>query len=155
LWDRDAALDVVQDSMVRLVEKYAAKPPEEWSPLFFRILRNRIEDVRRYRRVRSGIVRIRDWWSGGGPHDDRQPTEPVAPPAERPDARLASRETGERVRQALKELPARQRQVVILRESHELSVQETAQLLGISEGAVKQHHFRAIRRLRERLPEGC
>jgi RNA polymerase sigma-70 factor (ECF subfamily) len=141
--------------MVKLMEKYSDKTPEEWSPLFFRILRNRIEDVRRYRRVRSGIVRIRDWWHGGGQHDDDQPVEPVAPSTERPDARLASRQAGERVRRALKELPARQRQVVVLRESHELSVQETAQILGISEGAVKQHHFRAIRRLRERLPEGC
>ena len=142
--------------MVKIIEKYANRKPEEWSPLFFRILRNRIEDVRRYRRVRAGVLRLRDWWSGDGDRNENvAPLEPAAPAAERPDERLAQHQAGERVTRALKHLPARQRQVIVLREAHELSVQETARILGISEGSVKQHHFRAMQRLRERMPEGC
>jgi RNA polymerase sigma-70 factor (ECF subfamily) len=142
--------------MAKLVEKYATRKPEEWSPLFFRILRNRVEDVRRYRRVRAGVLRLRDWWSGDGDRNANDaPIEPSAPAAERPDERLEQRQAGERVTRALKLLPARQRQVIVLREAHELSVQETARVLGISEGSVKQHHFRALQRLRERMPEGC
>ena len=54
--DRDEALDVVQDAMIRLVRRYARRPSEEWRPLFYRILQNRIRDVQRRRIVRSKVL---------------------------------------------------------------------------------------------------
>ncbi|MGH8755452.1 MAG: RNA polymerase sigma factor, partial [Burkholderiales bacterium] len=38
--DEDAALDIIQDSMLKLAEKYAAKPLAQLPPLFQRILQN-------------------------------------------------------------------------------------------------------------------
>jgi len=45
--DRDEAFDIVQDSMIRLVRRYARGPSDEWRPLFYRILQNRIRDIQR------------------------------------------------------------------------------------------------------------
>jgi RNA polymerase sigma-70 factor (sigma-E family) len=54
---------------------------------------------------------------------------------------------------ALQQLPVRQRQVVVLRFFVDLSVSETAAVIGCSEGAVKTHCSRALARLRELLAE--
>src|SRR4249919_3914696 len=51
--DEDAALDIVQDAMLKLTEKYAAKPLAELPMLFQRILQNTIHDHFRRQKVRS------------------------------------------------------------------------------------------------------
>lgn len=151
LWDREAALDAVQDSMLRLTERYADRPASEWPAIFFTILRNRTTDVKRWRlleRVR-GLVR-------GERRDDGAPElwDGVAGPAhELPEAQVAAREQRAAIDTALRALPERQRQVFLLREWQGLSTLETAATLGCSAGAVKQHHFRALKALRARLSE--
>src|SRR6202451_263169 len=52
------ALDVVQDAMLQLSTRYAARPPEEWRPLFYRILENRVRDVQRRRSVRNRVMAL-------------------------------------------------------------------------------------------------
>ena len=66
LWDREAALDAVQDSMCRLVERYADRPATEWPAIFFTILRNRTTDAKRWRMME----RLRGLLPFGSRNDD-------------------------------------------------------------------------------------
>ncbi len=153
LWDREAALDAVQDSMWRLVERYADRPAGEWPALFFTILRNRTTDAKRWRvaqRLR-GLL-------GGTSKSERDDREDIwmtlpAPEHETPEAEQTATEQRRALERALAELPTRQRQVFLLREWQGMTTIETARTLGCSEGSVKQHHFRALRALRGKLSE--
>jgi RNA polymerase sigma-70 factor (ECF subfamily) len=155
LWDHELALDIVQDSMLKLVERYAQKPAAEWPLLFFTIVNNRINDARRRRRVRRFVSLF-----AGSAQGDEEASEmemPIADdlPGERDDPvrAIAARRLGVAIEGAVGRLPERQRQVFLLREWQELSVKETAQVLGCTEGTVKQHHFRALQGLRALLAE--
>ena len=46
LRQREDALDAVQDAMMKMLA-YADRPAEEWTPLFWSILRRRIVDLQR------------------------------------------------------------------------------------------------------------
>ena len=150
LWDRDAALDAVQDSMWRLVERYGAKPAAEWPALFFTILRNRTTDAKRWRVVE----RMRGLFGGGARNDEAHERALLAVPAsaeETPEAQRTATEQRHALEHALAELPGRQRQTFLLREWEGMTTAETAQALGCSVGTVKQHHFRALQALRAKL----
>jgi RNA polymerase sigma-70 factor (ECF subfamily) len=147
--DRDEALDIVQDAMIRLATRYAARPKPEWRPLFFRILSNRIRDWHRRNAVRN---RVLVWFRGRD--DDYDPVE-QAPGADSDDpaAVVADRQAMSELNDALGELPERQRQAFMLRNFEQLDVAATAAAMGCSDGSVKTHYSRAVRRLRERLGE--
>lgn len=153
LWDHECALDVVQDSMLKLVERYAHKPAGEWPALFFTIVNNRINDARRRRRLRQGVGRIVSFFGGGSDDDEAEEMQIADETRDDPARVLAARRLGGAIEAALHRLPERQRQVFLLREWQELSVKETAQVLGCTEGTVKQHHFRALQGLRALLAE--
>jgi RNA polymerase sigma-70 factor (ECF subfamily) len=146
----DDALDAVQDAMMKLVQSYAARPEEEWRPLFYRILANRIRDLQRRRTVRGRIMA----WLPGRDADDDEEFDPVAQ-APSPDATPARRlELDEAIgvlETALAELPARQKEAFLLRNFEGMDVSETASAMGCSEGSVKTHYFRALENLRARL----
>jgi RNA polymerase sigma-70 factor (ECF subfamily) len=149
--NRDAALDIVQDSMIRLVRRYADRPSTEWRPLFFRILTNRITDHQR-----RGMVsrRLFAWMAPGA--DDGE-TDPLAElPDERPMApdEVLTRDTAmTALDAALRQLPARQREAFLLRALEGLDVAGTAAAMGCTEGSVKTHYSRAVHRLRAALGE--
>lgn len=147
--DRDEAMDLVQDAMIRLVRKYARRPEEEWAPLFFRILTNRVRDSQRRRAVRNRVMT----WFGG---DDEGP-DPVAeapdPSIGAPEEQLEMRETMATLETAIRELPARQQEAFMLRNFEGLDVAGTAAAMGCSEGSVKTHYSRAVHTLRARLGE--
>lgn len=155
LGDREAALDVVQDSMLRLMERYPDKPRTELVPLFYTILNNRITDVHRWNRLRRGGYRLLAALGvGGGERDDGAGGPAHDPPARgdhEPDSELLGSELRHHIDEALGRLSPRQRTVFLLREWQGLSVNETAAALGCSAGSVKQHHFRALRALRREL----
>ena len=145
----DDALDIIQDTMLRMVQKYTDKPADNWSPLFFRILANRLTDHHR----RRGFSRLLQW-RGAEPGNDEAQAEPVdqlenASPE--PDQALNASKIDESVRNALGKLPERQRQVFLLRQWHGMSVSETADALGISCGSVKTHLSRAQTGLRSKM----
>ena len=149
--DRDDALDIVQDAMIQLARRYAARPPEEWKALFYRILRNRIFDWQRRRKVRGRVIA---WWTGGVAQDDDEAPDPIDSAASAepgPDSRLESAEAMQRLEAAIGRLPARQAQAFMLRSFEGLDVAETALAMGCSEGSVKTHHFRATQALRAEL----
>ncbi len=153
LWDRELALDVVQDSMLKLVERYNHKSSSEWAALFFTILRNRITDAKRWRL----LERVRSYWGAAKATEPSEESDVLdtlpAPEHEAPDARLSGTQQRATIEQALAQLTPRQRHVFLLREWQELSVKETAHVVGCSAGSVKQHHFRALQHLRRQLSE--
>src|SRR5260221_12036914 len=73
--EEQAALDVVQDSMLRLAEKYADKPAAELPLLFQRILQNAIRDHFRRNKVRSTWTTLLSSMGLGGEDDDADPLE--------------------------------------------------------------------------------
>ena len=151
LRDHDDALDVVQDSMISLARNYAGHPEGQWRPLFYRILRNRITDYQRRRRVRQGVIA---WWPGSA-RDDGQPdpVEAAPDPSGTPDQQLEGEQLLERIGQVLAGLSARQREAFMLRNFEGLDVAQTAIAMDCSEGSVKTHYFRAMQVLQEQLGE--
>ena len=149
---QDDALDAVQDAMLQLARAYADRPAEEWRPLFYRILENRIRDMQRRRTVRA---RVMAWLPFRGDDEDEEP-DPIAQapsPDPPPVRKLEIEEAMRALQKALAELPRRQQQVFLLRTLEGLDVAETARAMGCSEGSVKTHYFRALQRLREQLGE--
>jgi RNA polymerase sigma-70 factor, ECF subfamily len=147
----DDALDAVQDSMMKLVQSYGSRSVEEWRPLFFRILANRIRDLQRRRTVRGRIMA----WLPARPDedDDFDPIAAVASHDPGPLKRLELDEAIGVLETAVAELPPRQQQAFLLRNFEGLDVAETANAMGCSEGSVKTHYFRALEALRARLGE--
>ena len=152
LRNEDDALDAVQDSMMKLVQSYASRSAEEWRPLFYRILANRIHDMQRRRTVRGRIMA----WLPIRDAEEDQENDPIAQaPSHEPGParRLEIDEAIGALETAVAELPPRQQQAFLLRNFEGLDVSETASAMGCSEGSVKTHYFRALETLRARLGE--
>ncbi|HTY49910.1 MAG TPA: RNA polymerase sigma factor [Steroidobacteraceae bacterium] len=149
---QDDALDAVQDAMLQLARAYSDRTEEEWRPLFYRILENRIRDMQRRRTVRGRVLA----WLPLRRGEDEEEADPVAQaPATdlQPDARLSMDEAMAALDGALKALPERQRQAFLLRNLEGLDVAQTATAMKCSEGSVKTHYFRAVKALRAKLGE--
>lgn len=145
------ALDVVQDAMLQLARRYARRPSEEWRPLFYRILQNRIRDLQRRRAVRNRVLAFLPW--SAEDEDESDPVERAPDPAPGPAAEVEGGQIGVALQQAVSRLPARQREAFLLRSLEGLDVAETAAAMGCSEGSVKTHYSRAVHALREQLGE--
>ena len=143
------ALDLVQDSMFKLVEKYADRSEQEWTPLFYRILNSRINDWYRRNTVRN---RHRSWLSNANEEVDPIQTAPD-PYGRSPDEETTTNESMDKLQIALEGLPARQQQAFLLRAWEGLNVKQTATAMECAEGSVKTHYSRAIHSLRAQLGE--
>ncbi len=150
--DDHAALDIVQDAMIKLAEKYGGKPAEELPMLFQRILQNTIRDYYRRQKVRSTWVSL---FSGlQSRHDDEEfdpldvleDSENQSTPAA-PEASLQQSQIISLIEEALGNLPARQREAFLLRYWEGLDTTETATAMGCTEGSVKTHCSRAVHAL--------
>ena len=148
--DRDEALDLVQDAMIKLARKYGDRDSAEWPPLFYRILQNGVRDWHRRQAVRN---RVMVWFGRGSQDEDDYDLVAAAPdPIGRtPDEELANEEAMTSLEQAVRALPARQREAFMLRTFEGLDVAGTAVAMGCSEGSVKTHYSRAIHSLRDTL----
>ena len=151
--DEEAALDIVQDAMLRLAEKYGHRPVAELPLLFHRIVQNAIRDYFRRQKVRSLWTTLLSSLSPGRADDEEyDPLETLQAAGESnlqesPAARLESAQVLEIIEQEIARLPPRQRQAFIMRYWEELDVAETARVMGCSEGSVKTHCSRAAHTL--------
>lgn len=151
--EEQAALDIVQDAMLRLAEKYGDRPLAELPMLFQRILQNAIRDWFRRQKVRSlWVTLFSSFLPGRGESDEQDPLETMAAagesnPEDLPPRRLERMQVIEVIEQEIAKLPARQREAFLMRYWEELDVAETAQAMGCSEGSVKTHCSRAAHAL--------
>ncbi len=151
--DSEAALDIVQDSMLKLAESYADRPGTELPMLFQRILQNVIRDWFRRSKVRSTWTTLFSSFGGKGEDDEERDfletleAEDSGNIPVRPDDQLDQAQILGIIEEAVGRLPARQREAFMLRYWEELDVAETAAAMGCSEGSVKTHCSRATQAL--------
>ena len=154
--DDDSALDVVQDAMIRLAEKYADRPAAELPLLFGRILSNATMDWFRRQKVRNAAVQNFSDFEGSGEDGEFDLLETL----EAVEGTWGSESAADSVSRdqilgmidaQVAELPARQREAFLLRYWEELDVAETAEVMGCSEGSVKTHCSRAVHALAKAL----
>lgn len=156
--DDEAALDIVQDSMIRLAENYADRPPGELPLLFQRILSNATMDWFRRQKVRTSLVRNFSEFEAAA--DDEGGEFDILEALRALDGSIAAESAADAVSRAqillaieteVAQLPARQREAFLLRYWEELDVAETAAAMGCSEGSVKTHCSRAVHALAKAL----
>ncbi|KAF1013912.1 MAG: ECF RNA polymerase sigma factor SigD [Stenotrophomonas maltophilia] len=142
LRQREDALDAVQDALLRMLD-YRSKPAADWAPLFWSILRRRVIDLQRRRRFRLPFWRDNQDADGA----DIDWADPGPDPAQAHE----QQQQYQRLVQALRLLPARQREAFTLRVLQDLDGATTARAMGCSEGAVKTHLARARQALQDHL----
>jgi RNA polymerase sigma-70 factor (ECF subfamily) len=151
--NEEAALDVVQDAMLKLTEKYSGKPATELPMLFQRILQNTIHDHFRRQKVRSTWTTLLSALGKGDQKDEdfdpleTLPSNPDTNISPNPAEQFQQAQTMGAIEEALGRLPARQREAFLLRYWEELDVAETAKAMGCSDGSVKTHCSRAVHAL--------
>lgn len=150
--DDHAALDIVQDAMMRLAEKYGVRPIDELPMLFQRILQNAIRDYFRRHKVRALWTTLLSSFSFNKEGDEQDPLETLEVESdsnyfENPADQLDRAQTLAEIEDAVGKLPARQREAFVLRYWEDMDVAETAAAMGCSEGSVKTHCSRAVHAL--------
>jgi RNA polymerase sigma-70 factor (ECF subfamily) len=153
----DAALDIVQDSMIRIAEKYADRPADELPLIFQRILSNATMDWFRRQKVRNAVVvNLSEFEGADDQGDDFDLLELLDLSGDSAAAESASDAVSrlqmlELIDGEVARLPGRQREAFLLRYWEELDVAETAAVMGCSEGSVKTHCSRAVHALAKAL----
>ncbi|WP_245580514.1 RNA polymerase sigma factor [Azonexus hydrophilus] len=148
--EEEAALDIVQDAMMKLAEKYGDRPAEEFPMLFQRILQNTIRDHFRRSKVRNLWTTALSVFSQDD--DEQDPLDTLQSGqdqgnAKTPESELLQSRTLAVIENEIKKLPPRQREAFVMRYWEEMDVAETANAMGCSEGSVKTHCSRATHTL--------
>ena len=141
------ALDLIQDSMIKLVTNYADKPAEQWKPLFYKILRNRITDWHRHQKVKNLLF----FWKSPQSEDEDDEWPPAMNAEQNPntpEAELKRAQQQAAALEHLKTLSDKQQQCFLLRSWEGMSTAQTADIMGCSQGSVKTHYSRAVTKMR-------
>jgi RNA polymerase sigma-70 factor, ECF subfamily len=154
--DEEAALDIVQDSMMKLAEHYGDKPPNELPMLFQRILSNCTLDWFRRQKTRNALFsNMSDFESSNDDGDfDLLETFAFAQGSQQAESAEDTTRRAQILREIeaqIQELPARQREAFLMRYWEDMDVAETAAAMGCSEGSVKTHCSRAVQALSKSL----
>ncbi len=149
----EVALDVVQDAMIKLAEKYGDKPVAELPMLFQRILQTTILDYFRREKVRNTWVSLfSSLGRQGGDDEDfdilaSYEAEQGSSAAESSADQVERAQTLHAIENEVQKLPSRQREAFLMRYWQDMDVAETAEAMGCSEGSVKTHCSRATHTL--------
>lgn len=144
--DQHCALDIVQDAMLKLADRYSQRPAAELPPLFQRILQNTIRDFYRRQKVRSTWTTLFSSFQSKDEGEEYDFLETLETDSGRecgPAEQMERSEVADLIGKGLELLPPRQRQAFLLRYWEELDVAETATAMGCSQGSVKTHCSRA------------
>ncbi|HJV72988.1 MAG TPA: RNA polymerase sigma factor [Noviherbaspirillum sp.] len=153
----EAALDIVQDAMIKLAEKYGDRPPSELPLLFQRILQNTIHDYFRREKLRGSWISL---FSGSRNDADDSDSYDLLETFEAEEGTEAAESSADKVErdqvlaaidEEVRKLPTRQREAFLMRYWQEMDVAETAMAMGCSEGSVKTHCSRATHALARAL----
>jgi RNA polymerase sigma-70 factor, ECF subfamily len=154
--DENAALDIVQDSMIKLATHYAEKPAAELPMLFQRILQNTTLDwFRRQKTHKALFSNMGDFDKDGedGEFDLLETLEALdaSDGTESAETQVSRGQVLKEIDDAVQALPTRQREAFLMRYWEEMDVAETAAAMGCSEGSVKTHCSRAVAALSKLL----
>ncbi len=154
--DDDSALDIVQEAMIRLAERYADRPSHEWPLLFQRILANATMDWFRRQKVRNTVFTSIEELESSEDDPGFDLLEYLATVDGSPGTESAAdgayrSQVMQIIESEISDLPARQREAFLLRYWEEMDVAETAHVMGCSEGSVKTHCSRAVNSLAKAL----
>jgi RNA polymerase sigma-70 factor (ECF subfamily) len=150
--DDDAALDIVQDAMIKLAEKYGDRPAAELPLVFTRILQNCTKDWFRRQKVRNTWVTLFSKFKKNDADEDAHPEDFLENPetssfGQESSKQLERMELSTILEKEIEKLPNRQREAFLMRYWEELDISETAKIMGVSEGSVKTHCSRASQSL--------
>lgn len=154
--NEESALDIVQESMMKLAEHYGHKPAAELPMLFQRILSNCTLDWFRRQKTRNALFSNMGDFQSAGENEEFDLLETLnlqnhSDQTESAESSTQRAQTLHEIETEIKELPARQREAFLMRYWEELDVAETAAAMGCSEGSVKTHCSRAVRALSKAL----
>ncbi|MFT7668922.1 MAG: RNA polymerase sigma-70 factor (ECF subfamily) [Planctomycetota bacterium] len=145
---REDALDLAQESFMKVFRaRETFRDGEPFLPWFHRILRNTCFS---HLRTRGRLRKVSISAHRAGAEDDGD-WDLADPRAKDPSDRMVAAESSTHFAAALDQLSARDREILTLRHSHELSYREISEALDIPQGTVMSRLFHARRRLRERL----
>jgi len=142
------AMDLVQEAFISLHKSYADKSTEEWYPLFYTILNNKLQDWRRKEARRANPFSL---FKKINLDDDEEITDIIDESTPNPFEFLDQEVTMDEIQEAIHQLPVRQQQAFMLRAWEGFDTMTTAQIMDCSEGSVKTHYHRAIQGLRVAL----
>ena len=143
------AMDLVQEAFISLHKSYAEKSTDEWYPLFYTILTNKLQDWRRKEARRASPFSL--FRKVSLDSDDEEAMDVVDESTPNPLQFLDQALAVEEIQDAISRLPVRQQQAFMLRAWEGFDTQTTAQIMDCSEGSVKTHYHRAIQGLRSSL----
>jgi len=143
------ALDIVQDTMEKMVRYYSDKQPKEWPALFYRILHNNIMDFHRKKKFRNLFF----FWQQYEQNEENRFDENSAFSAaeDDPDHLVIKSENIDQMLIAIESLSTKQQQCFLLRCWQGFSVAKTAQIMKCSQGTIKTHYSRAVAKLKAQL----
>ena len=151
--DHGDAMDILQECMIKLVTKYGQHPSEQWKPLFYRILHNKITDWHRHQKVKNLLF----FWKADTQDDNDSNGNQIENIADNysgqksPMEALEQSQLHQTVIDALSGLSVKQQECFLLRSWEGLSVADTAHIMGCSQGSVKTHYSRAVAKIKQSL----
>jgi len=152
----ESALDIVQDSMMKLAEHYGHKPVDELPMLFQRILSNSTLDWFRRQKTYSALFSTLSDFDSGNDDEDFNLLESLvtAQGGEQFESAQTQTERAQTllsIEEEILRLPPRQREAFLMRYWEDMDVAETATAMGCSQGSVKTHCSRAVHALASAL----